>query len=289
MPRAAHTSRTLDRAASTNNTEEALSLKVTLLGTGTSHGVPMIGCDCSVCRSPDPRDRRTRPSILIESGRDEAVRNILVDTSTDLRAQALAHGVTRVDAIMFTHSHADHVFGLDEVRRFNMLQRGSIPCYADRQTSADLRRMFAYIFNPPAELGGGIPKIALFQIAGPFVLGGLDVIPVPIMHGLRQILGFRVGSFAYLTDCSRIPEASWPLLFGVRTLVLDALRDRPHPTHFTVGEALEVVARLAPERAYFTHIAHDLAHAATCARLPRGVELAYDGLVLEIPSEEHRV
>ena len=280
-----------------------MSLKVTLLGTGTSHGVPMIGCECAVCRSTDPRDRRTRPSILIEIQKPpgpkdpayvpkdpayrlsrvaEAVRIVLVDTSTDLRAQALAHRVTRVDAILFTHSHADHILGLDEVRRYNVVQGGAMPCYGDERTLADLRQTFAYIFNKADTPGGGIPQILLSRIGGPFSLGGTEFVPVPLFHGPRPILGFRVESFAYLTDCSRIPDASWPLLAGVRTLVVDALRDRPHPTHFTVNEALDVVARLAPERAYFTHISHDLPHAATCARLPAGVELAYDGLVLEI-------
>jgi phosphoribosyl 1,2-cyclic phosphate phosphodiesterase len=262
-------------------------LKITLLGTGTSHGVPAIGCDCDVCHSPDPRDRRTRPSVLIETGLQDngaaGATNILVDTSTDLRAQALAQNVRRVDAILFTHSHADHVFGLDEVRRYNAMQRGAIPVYADEATLADLRRMFAYIFNPPAAAAGGIPQLTPSCVAGPFMLGGVEIVPVPIYHGHRPILGFRVGAFAYLTDCSRIPDASWPLLDGVRVLVIDALRDRPHPTHFTVAQALEAVARVGPERAYFTHICHDLPHAATCARLPPGVQLAYDGLVLDIP------
>ena len=276
-----------------------LSLKVTLLGTGTSHGVPMIGCECAVCRSTDPRDRRTRPSILIEileapgpedpayvsrsiSAVASAVRHVLVDTSTDLRAQALAYGVTRVDAILFTHSHADHILGLDEVRRYNVVQRGSMPCYGDERTLADLRRTFSYIFDKTDTPGGGIPQIVLSRLAGPFSLGGVEFVPVPIFHGPRPIFGFRVGSFAYLTDCSRIPDESWALLAGVRTLVVDALRDRPHPTHFSVNEALEAVARVGPEHSYFTHICHDLPHAATCARLPKGVELAYDGLVLEI-------
>jgi phosphoribosyl 1,2-cyclic phosphate phosphodiesterase len=258
-------------------------LKVTLLGTGTSHGVPAIGCDCDVCHSPDPRDRRLRPSILIQLP-DAAggATNVLVDTSTDLRAQALTHNIRRIDAILFTHSHADHVLGLDEIRRYNAMQQAAIPCYADEPTLADLRRMFTYVFNPPSAVGGGLPQLTASRIMGPFVLGGVDIVPVPIFHGRRQILGFRIGAFAYLTDCSRIPDESWPLLDGVRVLVLDALRDRPHPTHFSIAEALEVVARLAPERTYFTHICHDLAHAATCARLPAGVELAYDGQVLEI-------
>jgi phosphoribosyl 1,2-cyclic phosphate phosphodiesterase len=251
----------------------------------------MIGCACAVCQSDDPRDRRSRPSILLESidtgtggssrpALRAGIRNVLVDTSTDLRAQALAYNVTRVDAILFTHSHADHILGLDEIRRYNVLQKSAIPLFADGRTAADLRRTFAYIFSPPSEPGGGVPQVALFRIGGPFSLGPFEIVPVPLYHGRRAILGFRVGSFAYLTDCSRIPDESWPLLDGVRTVIVDALRERPHPSHFSVTEALAVVSRLNPERAYFTHICHDLPHAATCARLPAGVELAYDGLVL---------
>jgi phosphoribosyl 1,2-cyclic phosphate phosphodiesterase len=242
----------------------------------------MIGCECAVCCSTDPRDRRTRPSILLESGTARGgVRSVLVDTATDLREQALTRRITRVDAILFTHSHADHILGLDEVRRFNVLQKTSIPCYGDARTLDDLRRTFSYIFSPPPS-GGGVPQISLFRIGGTFTLGALEIVPVPLLHGQRPILGFRIGDFAYLTDCSRIPDESWPLLDGVRIMILDALRERPHPTHFSVAEALEVVARLAPARTYFTHICHDLPHAATCARLPAGVELAYDGLVIEI-------
>jgi phosphoribosyl 1,2-cyclic phosphate phosphodiesterase len=266
-----------------------LGLKVTVLGSGTSQGVPAIGCDCGVCRSTDPRDRRTRPSILVEVQTNgsqppfaQAVRSILVDTSTDLRAQALANNVRRVDAILFTHSHADHVLGLDEMRSFNRLQRATIGCYASAETKADLRRIFQYIFVDPRQVGGGVPQLRLFSIAGPFTMGGVEIVPVPLLHGELPVLGFRVGRFAYLTDCNGIPDASWPLLEGVRVIILDALREKPHPTHFNVAQALEVVSRLAPERAYFTHICHDLPHEATCARLPAGVELAYDGLVLEI-------
>jgi len=238
----------------------------------------MIGCTCAVCRSDDPRDRRWRPSIFIELPGIA----VLVDTSTDLRSQALAFAVPRVDAILFTHSHADHVMGLDEVRRFNVLQDAAIPCFADALTAAEIRRTFAYIFAARTPKGGGLPRIDLFDLRGPFSLGRHLVTPVPVLHGRREILGYRIGGFAYLTDCSTIPEGSWPLLEGVDVLVVDALRDRPHPTHFSVDEALAVVDRLRPARALFTHIAHDLPHAATCARLlPRGAELAYDGLILE--------
>jgi len=258
--------------------------------------VPAIGCDCAVCHSTDPRDRRTRPSILIElpdpheaadpglasSPFASAVRQVLIDTSIDLRAQALAYNVRRVDAILFTHSHADHVLGLDEVRRYNAMQRSPMAAYGDRETLSQLRQIFSYIFRPHRQMGGGLPQITLFNIGGPFLLGGAEVVPVPLFHGLMPVLGFRIGAFAYLTDCNRIPDESWPLLEGVRVLILDALRDRQHSTHFNVAEALDVVARLGPERTYFTHICHDLPHAATCARLPPGVELAYDGLVLEV-------
>ncbi len=266
-----------------------MALKITLLGTGTSHGVPMIGCDCATCRSDDPRDTRTRPSILIEDfepGERTSVvadvRSVLVDTSTDLRAQALSRRVRRVDAILYTHSHADHIMGFDEVRRFNMVQRSGIPAYADARTVTDIARTFAYAFNPSTPQGGGLPQVTLSTILGPFMLGRLEVIPVPVMHGQRPILGFRIGSFAYLTDCNMIPESSWPLLDGVRTLVLDALRDRPHPTHFTLSEAVEAARTIGAERTYFTHICHDLPYVATCARLPAGMELAYDGQILEV-------
>ncbi len=252
--------------------------RVTFLGTGTSHGVPMIGCGCATCHSPDPRDRRWRPSVYLELASGASV---LVDTTPDLRSQALAFGMPRIDAILYTHSHADHLMGLDEVRRFNAMQREAVPCYADPRTLREIRRTFAYIFES-RDPGGGIPQIRLFPLAGPFCLGGQEFVPVPVRHGPRTILGFRVGGFAYLTDCNAIPDASWALLEGLDTLVLDALRDRPHPTHYTVAEALEVVARLAPRHTWFTHICHDLPHAATNARLPAGVQLAYDGLRIEI-------
>ena len=216
--------------------------------------------------------------MLIELG--GGVR-VLVDTTPDLRSQALACGLDRVDAVLFTHCHADHVMGLDEVRRFNVLQQAAIPCYGDAGTLKEIRRTFAYIFESKDE-GGGIPRIHLYPVGGPFSIGGEAIVPVPVWHGRREILGFRVRDFAYLTDCSGIPDASWPLLEGLHTLVIDALRHRPHPTHFTVVQALAVSARLGPRRTWLTHICHDLPHEATNAALPTGVELAYDGLVIDI-------
>ena len=249
-------------------------MKVTFLGTGTSHGVPMIGCTCAVCTSSDPRDARWRPSIYIET--DQGAK-LLVDTGPDLRMQALRFGVTRVDAILYTHGHADHVVGLDEVRRFNAIQRNAIPCYGDETTLGEIRRMFSYVFDPATPKGGGIPDVTLSPVDGPFQAAGAPVLPVPIYHGERPILGFRIGHFAYLTDCSRIPDSSWPLLEGLDVVVLDALRVRPHPTHFSLDEAVAVARRLQARQTFFTHMTHDLGHEATCAKLPASMALAYDG------------
>jgi phosphoribosyl 1,2-cyclic phosphate phosphodiesterase len=254
-------------------------VRVRFLGTGTSHGVPMIGCDCAVCRSGDPRDNRSRPSIAVEC--DDGLQ-VLVDTTPDLRTQALRHDLRRVDAILFTHAHADHVMGLDEVRRYNMLTKAPMPVYADAPTLRDLRRTFAYAFESDAPKGGGVPDLRLFPIAGPFCLGRQTVQPVPIRHGPWQILGFRFGGLAYLTDCNGIPDASMALLDGLDCLVLDALRRRPHPTHFTIDQAVTAARRIGARRTLFTHIAHELPHAETCAGLPTGMALAHDGLVIEV-------
>jgi phosphoribosyl 1,2-cyclic phosphate phosphodiesterase len=254
-------------------------VKITFLGTGTSHGVPMIGCDCATCRSADPRDARLRASLYVEADGGEA---LLVDAGPDLRAQALQANIRRVDAVIFTHGHADHILGIDELRRFNALQRRPMPCYGDAATLYDVERMFAYVFDTKTPKGGGLPDLELVRIDGPFTVGAQPVVPVPIFHGQRPILGLRLGRFAYLTDCSRIPDESWTLLEGLEVVVLDALRERPHPTHFTIDEAVETARRIGAPRSYFTHMCHDLGHAATNARLPPGMELAYDGLVIEI-------
>jgi phosphoribosyl 1,2-cyclic phosphate phosphodiesterase len=256
--------------------------RVTILGSGTSHGVPMIGCTCATCRSTDPRDHRLRPSIYIEVPGRTAV---LVDTSPDLRQQALRHKIARVDAVVFTHSHADHVLGFDELRRFNIIKGASMPCYADAATWETLRRTFYYVFDGHPRQGGGIPEVEVHEITGTVNAAGLALQPVPLLHGTRQILGFRTGTFAYLTDASAIPETSWPLVDGVDTLIINALRHRPHPTHFSLSGALEAIGRIGPRRAFLTHMCHDLGHADTSSQLPPGVELAYDGLVLDVDVE----
>jgi phosphoribosyl 1,2-cyclic phosphate phosphodiesterase len=252
---------------------------VTFLGTGTSQGIPTIGCRCAVCRSEDPRDKRWRPSVLLAL---EDGARVLVDTSTDLRAQALRFGVDRIDAILYTHSHADHILGFDDTRPFSTLAGRALPVYGDAQTLGDVRRTFSYAFDARTEPGGGLPQVVTYVVTGAFCLGDREVVPVPIMHGRRRILGYRVGRFAYLTDCSHIPDASFALLRDLDVLVLGALRHRPHPTHFNVAEASAAAARIGAERTYLTHMCHDLGHAETSAALPERVWLAHDGLVLDI-------
>jgi phosphoribosyl 1,2-cyclic phosphate phosphodiesterase len=253
--------------------------RVTFLGTGTSHGVPMIACDCAVCASTDPRDKRLRTSIYVDVPDRQ---RILVDTSPDLRQQAITHGIRRVDAVIYTHSHADHILGLDELRRFNAVQQGAVQCYATQPTWDHIRRTFHYVFDTAPRLGGGIPQLSSHVIDGPLALGGVKVVPIPLWHGKMPVLGFRFGRFAYLTDCNRLDDAAWPLLDGVETLVVDALRERQHSTHFTLAEAVGVIAKVGARRGLLVHMTHDLGHAATSAKLPAGVELAYDGLVLDV-------
>lgn len=253
-------------------------MKVVVLGSGTSSGVPTIGCPCAVCHSPDPRDNRTRPSILIEHDG----RNIVIDTTPDFRAQVLREHVGHLEAVLFTHAHADHILGFDDIRPFNGIQRARIPVYASQDTLDSLRRIFTYVFDN-VNRNTFIPKIDTHDHQGqPFDLFGLHVQPILLLHGGQPIYGYRVGPFAYLTDHSTIPQESMDQLHGLDVLFLDALRYRPHPTHSTVEEALRNIERLQPKRAYFTHICHDLPHAATEATLPGNVRLAYDGLRLTV-------
>lgn len=238
----------------------------------------MIGCECAVCRSTDPRDARLRPSILVETART----TVLVDAGPDLRTQALRHRLRRIDAIVFTHGHADHILGIDDVRRFNAMMKGSMPCYGDERTLGDIRKTFYYVFDTAAPKGGGLPALDLRTIDGSFTVGDLAVQPIPLWHGTRPILGFRFGRFAYLTDCSRIADEAWPLLEGLDTVVIDALREQPHPTHFSLAEATTAAARIGARQALFTHMCHHLPHEATNAKLPAGMCLAHDGLTLDL-------
>ena len=258
-----------------------MELKITVLGSGTSSGVPTIGCSCEVCRSTDPRDNRLRPSILISfSGR-----NIIIDTTPDFRAQVLRAKIARLDAIVYTHGHADHILGLDDVRPFNYHQGGRIPIYASRAAFAIIERMFAYVFDN-RERKTHIPQLEVNLIdETPFDVFGLRFEAIPLAHGKDTTFGFRFGNVAYLTDHNEIPESSLDRLRGLDVLFLDALRHRPHPTHSTVEASIETALRLQASRTYFTHMCHDVGHAATEALLPPGIFLAYDGLEINVPAE----
>ncbi len=253
-------------------------MNILFLGTGTSHGVPLIGCQCRTCASEEDKNKRLRTSVLITTGGTQ----ILIDTSTDFRQQCLKFGIRHLDAIFFTHAHADHVFGLDDIRALNRLDpKKKIPCYASPKTIGEIRQIFSYVFDYP-DLPGGIPMIDLRTIDGIFRIGAIPVQPIPVMHGQNQILSYRIGDFVYMTDCSFIPETAYPELRNVHTLVLDCLRYRPHPTHFSLGQALEAVRRIQPGRTFLTHISHDLEHHAVSAELPENVFLAYDGLRINV-------
>lgn len=252
-------------------------IKVTILGSGTSTGVPAIGCDCAVCTSGDPRDKRTRSSILLTINGA----NILIDTSTDLRYQALKNGIKRLSAVLFTHAHADHVHGIDELRSFNFLQQEAISCHGDKETLKRIKTMFAYIFKEYRQ-GGGIPRLTLKEVKGDFELGGRRFVPVEVLHGDLPILGYRVANIAYVTDCSGIGPESMEKLKNLDLFILGALRYRPHSTHFSLSEALDVVKILKPKRTLFTHMGHEISYVKTSAELPDGVELAYDGMSIEL-------
>jgi phosphoribosyl 1,2-cyclic phosphate phosphodiesterase len=253
-------------------------MRFTVLGSGTSFGVPMIGCDCPVCTSSDPRNRRMRCSAYLEV---DGV-NLLIDTSTELRLQALAHHIKRVDAILFTHYHADHVSGLDDVKAFNAVVGGPLSCYGDEGTHEALQERYAYALAGTKWIGA-IPHIQFTTIdADPFEAAGVPITPVPLEHGRIRSTGYRIGNAAYLTDCNGVSQRSRELLRGLDVLVLDGLRERPHPTHFCIAQAVEVIQDLQPRQAYLTHLTHEVDHAAMNARLPAGIECAYDGLTLDL-------
>ncbi len=250
---------------------------LTVLGSGTSMGVPTVGCDCAVCHSTDSHDRRTRPSIMIEYG--GAV--VLIDTTPDFRQQAIRERIRKIDAVLYTHAHADHVLGLDDLRPLSFRHKpNKLPLYARPEAAEFLRNMFGYIFDADYKFGG-LAEVELRHISGPIELFGARFEPVTVIHGEAEIYGFRFGSAAYLTDHSSIPEPSFGHLQNLDVLFLDALRHKPHPTHSTVENSLRIVERLKPKRAFFTHICHDLPHAATNESLPPNVQLSFDGMKLE--------
>ena len=250
--------------------------EITFLGTGTSNGIPVIGCDCAVCRSTDPRDRRSRTSALVRYGG----LSLLIDTATELRAQALAHEIRRVDAVLMTHAHADHTGGFDDLRRFNELQQQHIPVYADPTTAAMLRERYAYTFSDLYSFYGGKPDLHLHEIDGPFNVLGWEIIPVPVLHGRLPITGFRFADLAYVTDAKEIPDASLELLRDLDVLVLNALRERSHPTHLSITEAVEIIETVRPRRAFLVHLSHETSHAEAERLLPSGIDVAWDGLTV---------
>ncbi len=263
-------------------------LRLRILGSGTSMGVPTLGCHCAVCSSSDPHDKRLRPSILLSRNSQ----NVVIDTTPDFRTQALAARLDRLDAVLLTHAHADHILGFDDLRPFNIRQASAMPIYGTEETFRTIRRVFAYVFDSKPTLST-IPSVSLHEVDGPFELLGIPFIPVPLSHGEMDVLGYRFGRAAYLTDFSRLPESSVPLLEDLDDLILDALRDVPHPMHQTVEQALALVDKLKPRRAWFTHIAHDLPHQTTNERLRAAgyphVKLAYDGLEFNVETESPAV
>ena len=254
-----------------------MRVELTVLGSGTSMGVPTIACPCRVCHSTDPHDQRSRPSVLLRYNGHAVV----IDTGPDFRFQAIRAGMDRLDAVLYTHSHADHILGLDDIRPFTMQEGKIIPLYGNGPAMQGVRRVFQYIFDGNYPYGG-VPLVRDHVITGPVELFGLEFEPIKVIHGRMEVLGFRFGSAAYLTDYNHIPEASLQQLKGVEILFLDALRHVEHPTHMTVSQALEQAEKICPRQAFLTHIAHDLGHEETNAALPKNVSLCYDGMRLEM-------
>lgn len=256
-------------------------MKLTILGSGTSTGVPLPGCTCAVCRSTNPRNKRLRTSALLST---EHGKNILIDASTDLRQQALTHGIARVDAVLFTHAHADHILGIDDLRAFNFVQKAAIPCYGTGRTLNDIKKVFHYIFNPdPSYKGGGLARLELHEVAEKALLSlaGAELQLFPLLHGHLRVSGFRVGKLAYATDVKEIPAESREFLAGLKYLILDGLRFEPHSTHLTIPEAIEVSREIGAELTYLIHMTHTIDHDEVNAKLPPNVRLAYDGLQLD--------
>jgi phosphoribosyl 1,2-cyclic phosphate phosphodiesterase len=250
---------------------------ITFLGTGTSQGVPLINCDCPVCTSQDPRNKRLRSSVSVQTQNT----TLLIDTTPDLRQQLLRYPISRLTAVLYTHAHADHIYGLDELRRFNYLQNERIPVYADQVTLKRLLLVFDYAFGN-GKLNPGIPNLSAHSILNPFSINELPIIPIELLHGKLPMLGFRIGDFAYCTDVSQIPRDSYKKLKNLRLLVLDALRERTHPSHFSLSEAIEEAKKIAAEKTYFVHMSHNIDHEEHEKSLPSNINFAYDGLEIKL-------
>ena len=260
-------------------------MKVTVLGSGTSQGVPIVGCICPACSSVDPKDKRLRVSLYIET--DKQINGkplrILIDTSPDFRQQMLVNNITDIDAVLYTHYHVDHIMGLDDIRQINQLHKKYVELYANEETAYRIKQTFSYIFDENTYKGGGIPLVNLHEIdLRPFDVMGQTVIPIEYKHGPTTVYGFRIENMAYMTDCNYIPDSEYKKLHGLKVLIIDALRYRKHETHFSVDEALEAAKRINAEKTYFTHMTHDIVHAEAGLKLPENIEFAYDGLQLEI-------
>jgi phosphoribosyl 1,2-cyclic phosphate phosphodiesterase len=258
-------------------------MRLTFLGTGTSFGVPQIGCGCAVCRSADPRDRRSRSAALVEADG----RRILIDTPPELRLQLLAHGVADVDAVLYTHEHADHVMGIDDLRIFSVRRRAPLPLFGPPETLERLRSSFRYIFDASMRPYEGTSKPSLelhaLEPGRPETVAGIELLPLAFRHGHLRVYGYRLGSLAYITDAKAVPEAERDQLQGLDVLVLNALWWRPHPTHLSIAEAVATAQALGARRTYLTHLTHETGHADLAGRLPEGIEPAYDGLTVEVP------
>jgi phosphoribosyl 1,2-cyclic phosphate phosphodiesterase len=249
------------------------------LGTGTSVGVPVVGCGCDVCQSDNPKNKRTRTSVVF--GLPDGM--LLIDTTPDLRSQLLREHISSIDAIVYTHDHVDHVYGLDDIRPLCFRKGGPLPVYCEPRVERRIRRAFDYAFEEPVVAGGGLPKMTLHQIGlDSFGLLGVTVVPLRLHHGAFEVLGFRIGNVAYCTDTNEIPDQTWPLLEGLDVLVLDCLRPAHHPTHFSIDEAVEVAQRIAARQTYFVHMSHEIDHGSVSSLLPTGMELAYDGLTVPL-------
>jgi phosphoribosyl 1,2-cyclic phosphate phosphodiesterase len=260
---------------------QAETLKITILGSGTSTGIPVIGCRCAVCCSDHPRNQRTRCSALLSYGKY----NILIDTSTDLRQQALREDIRHIAAVFYTHSHADHLHGIDDLRGFNLRSKQPIPLFGSEQTLATIRTSFSYIFDQ-SEPTSYIPRLELHPISGMTELFGLQIVPIPMRHGAMETFGYRCGPFAYLTDCNAIPASSLTLLKNLDILILDGLRFTPHSTHFNIPQAIEVAQKIGAKQTLLTHLSHEVDHPIHDQLLPDGINLAYDGQVFQLPINE---